>query len=92
MEIALSPEPNGRQIAIHTLRHQLGRVAEADRFGVVGTGVDVIDARLPGGGLALGALHEIAPNDFVPFQVRRDFCWRWFRVRFRRAAAFSCGR
>ncbi len=64
MEIALSPEPNNRQIAIDALRRQLGRVAEADRFGVVGTGVDAIDARLPGGGLALGALHEIAPNDF----------------------------
>jgi protein ImuA len=62
--ISPSPDTNSRQTAIDTLRRQLRRVAEADPFGVIGTGIDTIDACLPGGGLALGALHEIAPADF----------------------------
>jgi protein ImuA len=62
--ISLSPDTNSRQTAIDTLRRQLGRVAERDPFGVIGSGIGAVDACLPGGGLALGALHEIAPADF----------------------------
>jgi protein ImuA len=43
------------------LREHLNGLAKARRrFGVLPFGVEEIDGRLPGGGLALGALHEVS--------------------------------
>src|SRR5690242_18003083 len=43
------------------LREQLKALATArQRCGVLPFGIEDIDARLPGGGLALGALHEVS--------------------------------
>jgi protein ImuA len=51
----------GQDLAFLQLREQLSRLAKAQRrFGVLPFGVREIDDRLPGGGLALGALHEVA--------------------------------
>jgi len=66
MPVMISPSPavNSRQTTLDALRRQLRRVADRDSFGVIATGIGAIDACLSGGGLALGALHEIAPADF----------------------------
>ena len=44
------------------LREQIRRIEAGDRVarGVLPFGVPDMDERLPGGGLALGALHEVA--------------------------------
>lgn len=42
------------------LQHSLQKLCgEHHPMGVLGFGIDAIDARLPGGGLALGAVHEV---------------------------------
>ena len=48
--------------AIEVLRAQIGRIEARSRrsTAVLPFGIAAIDARLPGGGLALGALHEVA--------------------------------
>jgi protein ImuA len=50
------------QIAFETLRGEIERIEAGGRAarGVLPFGVDAIDRRLPAGGLALGALHEVA--------------------------------
>lgn len=52
----------GLSPAIDLLREKIRRLETADRrlSGVLPFGVMEMDARLPGGGLALGALHEVA--------------------------------
>ncbi|WP_181160153.1 MULTISPECIES: ImuA family protein [Alphaproteobacteria] len=47
---------------ISALRDRIARLESSDRraCGVVPFGVEAVDRRLPGGGLALGALHEMA--------------------------------
>jgi protein ImuA len=47
---------------LDALRHKIRRIEAGDRVsrGVLPFGVTDIDERLPGGGLALGALHEVA--------------------------------
>lgn len=54
----MSPTPAQMEI----LREQIRRIEAGDRVsrGVLPFGVTEIDERLPGGGLALGALHEVA--------------------------------
>ena len=51
-----------RPIALHALKTQITRIEgrEARERGVLPFGIGALDARLPGGGLALGALHEVA--------------------------------
>jgi len=48
--------------ALDTLRARIARIESSGRIrhAVLPFGVDAVDTRLPGGGLALGALHEIA--------------------------------
>src|SRR5215470_374423 len=41
------------------LRERIRRIEQPVRHGVLPFGVDAIDRSLPGGGLALGAVHEI---------------------------------
>jgi protein ImuA len=52
----------GSSPAIDLLREKIRRLETADRrlSGVLPFGVTEMDVRLPGGGLALGALHEVA--------------------------------
>ncbi len=52
----------GSSPAIDLLREKIRRLEAADRpaAGVLPFGLAAIDVRLPGGGLALGALHEVA--------------------------------
>jgi protein ImuA len=52
----------GSQPAIDLLREKIRRLEAADRrlSGTLPFGVPEMDARLPGGGMALGALHEVA--------------------------------
>jgi protein ImuA len=52
----------GPSPAIDLLREKIRRIEAADRrvAGILPFGLEEIDARLPGGGLALGALHEVA--------------------------------
>jgi protein ImuA len=52
----------GSSPAIDLLREKIRRLEAADRrlAGVLPFGLAEMDARLPGGGLALGALHEVA--------------------------------
>jgi protein ImuA len=52
----------GSSPAIDLLREKIRRLEAADRrlSGVLPFGLPEMDARLPGGGLALGALHEVA--------------------------------
>jgi len=52
----------GPSPAIDLLREKIRRLEAADRpsAGILPFGLAAIDARLPGGGLALGALHEVA--------------------------------
>ncbi len=53
----MRPEPN-----IDALRDQIARIEgrPARKGRTLPFGIEVIDSRLPGGGLALGALHEVA--------------------------------
>ena len=48
--------------ALDAVREQVPQIEAVDRVahGTLAFGVEVIDARLPGGGLARGALHEVA--------------------------------
>ncbi len=48
--------------ALDALRSRIRRIETSDRrsCGVLPFGLDALDRRLPGGGLALGALHEVA--------------------------------
>lgn len=50
------------ELAIQSLREQIARIEGRNRRAkaVLPFGVAEVDARLPGGGLALGALHEVA--------------------------------
>lgn len=50
------------ELAIQSLREQIARIEGTNRRAkaVLPFGVAEVDARLPGGGLALGALHEVA--------------------------------
>ena len=51
----------GHDPAFLQLREHLNRLAKPHRrFGVLPFGIEGIDERLPGGGLALGALHEVS--------------------------------
>src|SRR5688572_9370897 len=51
----------GHDPAFLQLREHLNRLAQPRRrFGVLPFGVSEIDCRVPGGGLALGALHEVS--------------------------------
>src|SRR6202012_6053870 len=61
-EQAVIPAMTAAPAQINALREQIRRIEAADRTsrGVLPFGVPEIDRRLPGGGLALGALHEIA--------------------------------
>src|ERR1051325_9874880 len=45
--------------SIELLRRQIRRLEQPARHGVVPFGVAAIDRALPGGGLTLGAMHEI---------------------------------
>ena len=53
----IGPRPH-----LTTLRDRIARIEGAERrsSGTLPFGLDAIDRRLPGGGLALGALHEVA--------------------------------
>src|SRR6185503_12853706 len=48
-----------RAATLTALRDHIRRLEQPARHGVLPFGVDAIDAALPGGGLALGAVHEI---------------------------------
>jgi protein ImuA len=57
----------GQNPVIFELREQLSRLTKAPRpVGVLSFGAPEIDARLPGGGLALGALHEVSQLGSAP--------------------------
>src|SRR5260370_40527288 len=45
--------------SLTALRDQIRHIAEPARHGVLPFGVAALDLSLPGGGLALGAVHEI---------------------------------
>jgi protein ImuA len=61
-ERQLNPAMSTAPAQIDVLREQIRRIETGDRIarGVLPFGVTEIDDRLPGGGLALGALHEVA--------------------------------
>jgi protein ImuA len=54
--------PDPRATALSSLRAQVSQIESGERqaYGVLPFGVAAMDGRLPGGGLALGALHEVA--------------------------------
>ncbi len=54
--------PTSANRAFHALRTEIARIEAGRRVGkgVLAFGVPELDARLPGGGLPLGALHEVA--------------------------------
>lgn len=56
------PLPRSAHNALETLRHRVRLIETRDRTGrdVLPFGLQDIDQRLPGGGLAMGALHEVA--------------------------------
>src|SRR5687768_12666305 len=49
--------------SISTLRERIRQIEQPARHGVLPFGVAAIDHALPGGGLALGAVHEILGQD-----------------------------
>jgi protein ImuA len=61
-EQAVNPAMTTDPAQMAALREKIRRIETADRVcrGVLPFGVPEIDKRLPGGGLALGALHEVA--------------------------------
>ena len=61
-EQAVNPAMTTDPAQMEALREKIRRIETADRVcrGVLPFGVPQIDKRLPGGGLALGALHEVA--------------------------------
>src|SRR5947199_6141097 len=48
-----------RTTSLSALRERIRRIEDSARHGVLPFGVAAIDSTLPGGGLALGAVHEI---------------------------------
>ncbi|MBV9511960.1 MAG: ImuA family protein [Caulobacteraceae bacterium] len=56
------PTPQRSSRAFEALRAEIAKIEAGGRApeGVLPFGVEALDARLPGGGLALGALHEVA--------------------------------
>ena len=46
-------------VSLTALREQIGQIERPARHGVLPFGIAAIDRALPGGGLALGAVHEI---------------------------------
>src|SRR5438477_13184635 len=58
-DIMSTPSPNS---VVDELRQRIQRLAGAPSHGreILPFGIDVIDRVLPGGGLTLGALHEVA--------------------------------
>lgn len=64
MSSALShPEANSRAALMEALRRRLARIEELgdDARGCLPFGLSALDSHLPRGGLAFGAVHEIAP-------------------------------
>src|SRR5690606_38045601 len=63
-----TPMPANPQIS--ALRAQIARIESGGKRarGVLPFGIDAVDAKVPGGGLALGALHEVSggANGAVP--------------------------
>src|SRR3546814_12396819 len=59
-----------------TLRARIARIEGAERrsSGTLPFGLDAIDRRLPGGGLALGALHEVAGGEIGRASCRERVC------------------
>src|SRR5215213_9249589 len=58
------PVPCPRQVRLAALREQVRHIESAGRAAgglVLPFGLDAVDSRLAGGGLAIGALHEAAP-------------------------------
>src|SRR5258707_9486858 len=53
-------ESMSRAASLEVLRERIRRIETPARHGVLPFGTAAIDRALPGGGLALGALHEIA--------------------------------
>jgi protein ImuA len=54
---------SGKDIALQALRRAIGHGVPFP-FGTASSGLSRVDALLPGGGLALAALHEVVPEDF----------------------------